>query len=626
MRGGWLALALSVGALGACAHLPQARRDHASALARAAQSTTTECAAPCAMVSPWISAGDALAATGGVPRHQVGLLESGEDALLARVHLIRAARRSIDVQTYLFTADQSGRLLLDELLAAARRGVQVRVLVDQMFSLNDPSLIAALAGAHANFSLRFYNPIFGEAHTSGFEFGAGIVCCLRSLQRRMHGKLFLVDGVVGITGGRNYQNRYFDWDRDYDYRDREVLVAGPVLAAMQEAFTAFWFDRRSVPAAQLHDVATRLLTHGVPPLPAADYGDLGARVEALRAAAVDPLAIRTRLCTQVFAAGRVEYLADSPRKHDPQGETRQRTMSLRLHDLIAQAQHSVLLQTPYLVLSKPARKLFRRLRAAPDRPRVEISTNSLAATDAWPVYALSHKYKRTYLHDLKFRIWEYKPFPAQAPIDLQALARPGGGAPGVNLSEQHGKLSRGGLGSGANRGSRGPLPLQRVGVRLGLHAKSLVIDERIGVVGTHNFDPRSDRLNTEGALIVFDVGFAKALAAHIRRDMRPDNAWLIGRRAKPLFFSGLDYSLGKLFEHLPLFDIWPFRYATSYALDARCATADGVGSDEALAGLEDPARSHCWHSVGVFPEVDVPFKGLLTRLMTAFGAGLAPVL
>lgn len=619
-------LVLAAGTLGACAHLPQARRDHASALARAAQDTAIECAVPCAITSPWIAAGDALAATGGTPRHQLLLLESGEDALLARVHLIRAARRSIDVQTYLFTADQSGRLLLDELLAAARRGVQVRVLLDQIFSLNDPSLLAALAGAHVDFSLRFYNPIFGEARTSGLEFGAGIVCCLPSLQRRMHGKLFLVDGVVGITGGRNYQNRYFDWDRDYDYRDREVLVAGPVVVAMQETFTAFWLDRRSIPVAQLHDVAARLLAGGVPPLPVADYGDLRARVQALRAAAIDPVVVRTRLRAQVFTVSRVEYLADSPRKHDPQGDSKRRAMSLRLHDLIAQAQHSVLLQTPYLVLSKPARKLFRRLRWAPDRPRVEISTNSLAATDAWPVYAISHKYKRTYLQDLRFRIWEYKPFPAQAPIDRRALTQPGGSARGIHLSEQHGRLSRGGLSSGASRGSRGPLPLKRPGVRLGLHAKSLVIDDRIGVVGTHNFDPRSDRLNTEGALVVFDTGFAKALAAHIRRDMRADNAWLIGRRAKPLLFSGLDYSLGKLFEHLPLFDIWPFRYATSFALDARCATADGVGTAEALAGLDDPARSPCWHSVGVFPEVDVPFKSLLTHLMTAFGAGLAPVL
>src|SRR3546814_9390367 len=72
-----------------------------------------------------------------------------------------------------------------------------------------------------------------------------------------------------------------------------------------------------------------------------------------------------------------------------------------------------------------------------------------------------------------------------------------------------------------------PVPLQRAGVRWGLHAKSLVIDERIGVVGTHNFDPRGDNYNTESAVVIEDRAFARALADSIRRDMAPANAWTI---------------------------------------------------------------------------------------------------
>src|SRR5690606_16398582 len=75
---------------------------------------------------------------------------------------------------------------------------------------------------------------------------------------------------------------------------------------------------------------------------------------------------------------------------------------------------------PYLVLSKPAQRLFERLHERPDPPRIVVSTNSLAATDAFIAYALSYKYKRRYLRDFGFHIYEYKPFPEDAPIDLAA--------------------------------------------------------------------------------------------------------------------------------------------------------------------------------------------------------------
>ena len=63
------------------------------------------------------------------------ILDQGSDALLARLNLIRSARERIDLQTYIFDKDDSARLVLDELLAAARRGVQVRVLIDQLSAI-----------------------------------------------------------------------------------------------------------------------------------------------------------------------------------------------------------------------------------------------------------------------------------------------------------------------------------------------------------------------------------------------------------------------------------------------------------------------------------------------------------
>jgi phosphatidylserine/phosphatidylglycerophosphate/cardiolipin synthase-like enzyme len=164
-----------------------------------------------------------------------------------------------------------------------------------------------------------------------------------------------------------------------------------------------------------------------------------------------------------------------------------------------------------------------------------------------------------------------------------------------------------------------PLPLKRAGVRIGLHAKSMVIDNRIGVIGTHNFDPRSENYNTESAVVIHDAAFAQALAASIRRDISPANAWVIAPRAKPPVLSGLDYSMGKVSEALPLFDLWPWRYATSYQFRP---------GPDCLAPLpsNDPAFHRCYEAVGDFPEVNVGAKGLYTRLLTAFGAGLVPIL
>ena len=75
--------------------------------------------------------------------------------------------------------------------------------------------------------------------------------------------------------------------------------------------------------------------------------------------------------------------------------------------------------------------------------------------------------------------------------------------------------------------------LKQAGMRMGLHAKSMVVDEQIAVIGTHNFDPRSEHYNTESAVIVHDAAFARALAASIERDIAPGNSWTVAPRSKP---------------------------------------------------------------------------------------------
>jgi putative cardiolipin synthase len=83
--------------------------------------------------------------------------------------------------------------------------------------------------------------------------------------------------------------------------------------------------------------------------------------------------------------------------------------------------------------------------------------------------------------------------------------------------------------------------------------------------------------------------------------------------------SGLEYSLSKLSEHLPVFDLWPTRYATSYEF------RPGPDCPEPLPP-RDPGFRACYEPVGDFPEVSIGLRSLLTRIFTAFGAGFGPIL
>ena len=98
---------------------------------------------------------------------------------MARLNLIRGARKSIDIQTYIWAKDDAGMLVLDELVKAARRGVQVRILADQLGSLNDPKLLSRLARASVNLHIKLYNPTFDSAHSNYVEYAASVLCCFR---------------------------------------------------------------------------------------------------------------------------------------------------------------------------------------------------------------------------------------------------------------------------------------------------------------------------------------------------------------------------------------------------------------------------------------------------------------
>lgn len=621
-----------------CASLGPAQRAAGAQVAIDARATAIDCNAAdaCAQASPLreLDARAFAESTPSAPRHYVRILDEGPDALVARLAMIRSARRSIDLQTYIFDEDDAGWLVLRELQAAAARGVRVRLLLDQLSALEKVETVAALASVHARLELRIYNPVLDRVRLSTPMYAVASACCWRQLNRRMHSKLLLVDDAIAVTGGRNYQDDYYDWGEGYNFRDRDLLVAGPVAREMGANFAAFWASPRSVPAERLGDVARYLRAQGAPRLQPPAYRR-PERVAALAALADDPVQVRERLVAPAQAVAGVAFIADGPAKHRDDAPAAQvDPASDALRTLIADARGEVLLQTPYLVLSKPAQRLFRSLHKQPAPPRVRISTNSLASTDAFIAYAISYKYKRRYLRDFGFEIHEFKPFPADAPIALDATgldldaAEAETAVPTRRPSLRERRLAKRGLreapdSESARRSpfSSGGMPvrLERAGMRLGLHAKSLVVDERVGVVGTHNFDPRGDTLNTESAVVVDDPAFARALAGSIRRDMAPGNAWTIGRRDSSPILPGIEFTLARISERMPIFDLWPVKYATSYQF------VPGPGCESPPSPFDKDFR-RCHQPVGDFPEVDLGLKWLGVRVFTAFGSGLSPIL
>lgn len=181
----------------------------------------------------------------------VYVLDTGTQALLARAWLADHAKESIEVQYFIWSTDNIGILAAEALLRAADRGVRVRVIVDDlMIDAPDKSLLAL--ARHSKVDIRIYNP-----QTSvGVPLHKRLLSLLtnfRGVNQRMHDKTLVVDGKVAITGGRNMAAEYFDYNHEYNFRDRDALLLGAAVKAMQASFETFWTSELSVNVEELYD-------------------------------------------------------------------------------------------------------------------------------------------------------------------------------------------------------------------------------------------------------------------------------------------------------------------------------------------------------------------------------------
>ncbi len=422
------------------------------------------------------------------------VLDRGEEALLARAWLVDNARRSIEVQYFIWSSDNIGILASEALLRAARRGVRVRVLVDDLM-IDAPDEVLLALSRHPNVDIRIYNPV----HNVGTPLRtrlANLVTDFRGANQRMHDKTLIVDGQLAITGGRNMADEYFDYDHAYNFRDRDALVIGAVVPAMRASFERFWRSPLSRPVEALYGSLELMQPHVSVDSAAvqrvyrglSDYAADARNFEPQVRAAIATMPTTFPRIAAALAWGRVEFLSDLPGKNDGRAGLEGGGLTTRaLAALVEGAQREVLIQSPYLVLSDPALELLARLRAR--GVEVRISTNSLASTDNLQAFS-GYRNQRDALLRLGLRIHEYRPDPAVQQQVMQRYERLKAEAP-----------------------------------VFALHAKTLVVDRRAVFVGTYNLDPRSENLNTEVGVVIHDAGQAARVAAALLVDMRPENAW-----------------------------------------------------------------------------------------------------
>ena len=138
------------------------------------------------------------------------------------------ARHHIHVEFFIWREDEYGREFLDLLVDAARRGVQVRLLLDQIgcFGMRR-SFFAPLLEAGGRFSWFYSLPLWRHS---------------RFMNLRNHRKLQIIDGNVGFVGGMNMGREYAGHDEDLGaWRDAQMEVRGPVVNTLQEMFAEDWF-------------------------------------------------------------------------------------------------------------------------------------------------------------------------------------------------------------------------------------------------------------------------------------------------------------------------------------------------------------------------------------------------
>ncbi|MFM2625855.1 phospholipase D family protein [Vibrio owensii] len=426
----------------------------------------------------------------------VYVLEQGAEAMMSRAWLTERAEKTIDIQYFIFSMDNVGLIATDYLVKAAKRGVKVRVLVDDIMLEADGEELTFLA-AHENIEIRVYNPNANLGKNIVQKLG-NLVFDFHGFNQRMHNKVFIVDNQLAITGGRNIADEYFGFDHEFNFRDRDVFLAGQVVNTIKKSFDDFWNYELSVPVEDIVGQKNDQEKPDYQPLHNYACDSANFHPEIQREIANVP-----KTFERLYREGKflwldnVEYLSDEPGKNDRStflggGSPTQK----RLAELAKSAKKTVYIQSPYLVTTEQDRALLKRL--VDKGVDIKILTNSLASNDNLEAFS-GYQRDREALLETGVALYEFRP-------DAKIRQK-------VMTEHMYKKLKH--------------TPI------FTLHAKSMTIDGKTAVIGTYNFDPRSANLNTESITVVSSKAITQSMDKSFTEEIQPENAWRITKEFNP---------------------------------------------------------------------------------------------
>lgn len=311
--------------------------------------------------------------------HKIKLLDSGIQSYQARLELIRRAKKTIELEFFIFDLDDSARLLMHELIDRAKSGVKVRLLVD----FSQP--IFKLSPAYAKYlreqgvDIRYYNtaPLYRFA----------------SVQHRSHRKILIADGREAIIGGRNIADEYFDMDSEYNFTDSDIWIEGEVVPFIREGFDQYFnAELTSSPDTESVDkeAYSRIL----------DFFKNREQSQMI----LDKLT-NVQFAPKEYSCNDVIFVTDPP-----SGSSDHRQIFPTLVELSKEVKERVDIESPYFVLGKGGYDFFQSLK---DRKvQVNVLTNSLYSTDAKYVVS-SLVYKLFSIKRLNINLWVFNGDPVK---------------------------------------------------------------------------------------------------------------------------------------------------------------------------------------------------------------------
>lgn len=397
------------------------------------------------------------------------LIEDGLSAFVIRAAFARMATKTIDLQTYIYSNDFSSKVLIGELMHAADRGVKVRILLDDYGTKSD-IVDVMLLNQHPNIEVKVFNTVSNRAR---FLYYPQFLMDFNRLNSRMHNKLFIVDNIAYITGGRNVGSNYFYPETASNFSDTDVLFIGDMTRYATTSFNEYWDHHLSIPASVFPKAKSKKAMRRLEKDFAEYAKKSGDAVKDYNS--IINMAMREYKSKKFdFSWGRGKFLADPPEKVEMtmrEKEAYRGEIISELQRLWNQTRREVYLSAAYFVPGQGG--LEHMLREENSGVHLTIVTNSLASTNAPTVYAKWEKYRKSLIES------------------------------GADVYEF--MLSAENL-----RGKEHDRERKQSSFSV-LHSKTIVFDDDISWIGSFNLDPRSAYFNTENVAIFESREFAQKL-------------------------------------------------------------------------------------------------------------------